>query len=133
MGSADFQGRAFDSHVGIDVVQQRRAGGQPMAPQMRPAPTAVAGSRMGGSGLQFMSFQDLGAAPTSFPPPAGAFRGSLFGAFEDELPLLEELGINTNLIMRKTLTVLNPLKVNPDLHEDPDLSGPFLFFMLFGL
>jgi hypothetical protein len=44
-----------------------------------------------------------------------------------------ELGINPNQIMKKTMTVLNPFRVNPDLHEDADLSGPFIFCMLFGL
>ena len=31
------------------------------------------------------------------------------------------------------LSILNPFKMNTTLHEDPDLSGPFMFCMLFGL
>lgn len=44
-----------------------------------------------------------------------------------------ELGINFSQIIQKMRTVLNPFNMNPNLHEDPDLSGPFLFCMLFGL
>lgn len=44
-----------------------------------------------------------------------------------------ELGINIPQITRRTLTVLNPFRMNPDLHEDADLSGPIIFYMLFGL
>lgn len=53
--------------------------------------------------------------------------------FEDEPPLLEELGINTRQIWSKTVSIANPFRVNPNLHEDADLSGPFLFVMAFGL
>ena len=54
-------------------------------------------------------------------------------SFEDEPPLLEELGINTKQIWNKTISILNPFRVKSDLHEDADLSGPFLFLMAFGL
>lgn len=53
--------------------------------------------------------------------------------FEDEPPLLEELGINTRQIWSKTVSIANPFRVNANLHEDADLSGPFLFVMAFGL
>ena len=36
--------------------------------------------------------------------------GQTNSGFEDEPPLLEELGINPDHIMQKTLTVLNPLR-----------------------
>lgn len=44
-----------------------------------------------------------------------------------------ELGINVGQITQKMLNILNPLRLDPSLHEDPDLSGPFLFCILFGL
>ena len=44
-----------------------------------------------------------------------------------------ELGINVTQITQRMLSILNPLKMNTVLHEDPDLSGPFMFCMLFGL
>lgn len=46
---------------------------------------------------------------------------------------MEELGINTHLIMKKALNILNPIRVNSDLHEDADLSGPFVLCMMMGL
>lgn len=53
--------------------------------------------------------------------------------FEDEPPLLEELGLNLDHVWQKTLSVLNPLK-QTDIHimDDTDLGGPFLFCLAFG-
>jgi len=59
-------------------------------------------------------------------PPAG-------DGYEDEPPLMEELGINFDHIVQKTLAVLNPLK--PAEHmimQDADLAGPFVFCLAFG-
>ena len=52
-----------------------------------------------------MFIPDSGPAPSFGEPGAGARSG-----FEDEPPLLEELGINPDHIMQKTLTVLNPMR-----------------------
>ncbi|KAF6172094.1 hypothetical protein GIB67_029512 [Kingdonia uniflora] len=78
--------------------------------------------------LPFMSF-DVGSTSLAAP----AFRGDIDNGFEEVLPLLEELGINTRQIWRKTASILNPFRVHVNLHEDADLSGPFLFLMCFGL
>lgn len=110
----------FHTGGGIPVSQPRRPSNPPFQPQMRP---------VNNPNLQFMSF-DVGSAPSSFAPPP-SYRGNSFGAFEDEPPLLEELGINTRLITKKTLNLLNPFRVNPNLHENADLSGPF--FVLHGI
>lgn len=116
---------AMDSRVGISLPQQRKPSFQPIQPQMRPP--------SGPGTLPFMSF-DMGsvqASSYSMPPSIGNFQNG--GGFEDELPLLEELGINTGHIVKKTRSILNPIRINADLHEDADLSGPFVFTMLFGL
>ncbi|KAM3282791.1 protein YIPF5 [Capsicum chacoense] len=116
------------------------SGGNP-GPQQRRLPTApFQPPKSSNPGIPFMSF-DVGsaAASTSFSTPqfattiggAGVGGGSL--GFEDEPPLLEELGINTKQIYQKTLSILNPFRVKADLHEDADLSGPFIFLMAFGL
>ncbi|XP_034705426.1 protein YIPF5 homolog [Vitis riparia] len=109
---------------GPAAVAQRRL---PTAPFQPPRPANPS--------IPFMSF-DVGsaAAATSFPTPQ--FGGNTIGIgsnFDDEPPLLEELGINTKQIWNKTVSILNPFRVNPNLHEDADLSGPFLFLMSFGL
>ncbi|XP_047316186.1 protein YIPF5 homolog [Impatiens glandulifera] len=85
--------------------------------------------------IPFMSF-DVGsaAASTSFSTPQfGSSAVGIGSGFDDEPPLLEELGINTKQIWHKSISILNPIRVNADLHEDADLSGPFLFLMAFGL
>jgi hypothetical protein len=54
-------------------------------------------------------------------------------SFEDEPPLLEELGINFSHIFQKTLAVLTPFrKMDSSLHiNDDDLAGPLVFASLF--
>uniref|UniRef100_A0A914C1Y3 Protein YIPF n=1 Tax=Acrobeloides nanus TaxID=290746 RepID=A0A914C1Y3_9BILA len=53
--------------------------------------------------------------------------------FENEPPLLEELGINFDHIRQKTLAVLNPLKMaSAEVISDQDLAGPLAFCLLFG-
>ena len=99
---------------------------RPIAP-FQPRPT---------NPIPFMSF-DVGsiAASTTFFTPqfgSGTFNGSS-SKFDDEPPLLEELGINTKQIWSKTISILNPFLVNSNLHDEADLSGPFLFLMAFGL
>lgn len=53
--------------------------------------------------------------------------------YEDEPPLLEELGINFDHILQKTIAVLNPLK-DPDavILLETDLAGPLVFCLAFG-
>ncbi|XP_020578198.1 protein YIPF5-like [Phalaenopsis equestris] len=82
-----------------------------------------------------MSFDIGSAQPSPAFSAAPVFNGGTIssGTFEDEPPLLEELGINTRQIWKKTVSILNPIRVNPSLHEDADLSGPFIFLMAFGL
>ncbi|XP_050168165.1 protein YIPF5 [Myiozetetes cayanensis] len=70
--------------------------------------------------------------PTSTYTPASA--QSFYGSnFEDEPPLLEELGINFDHIWQKTLTVLHPLKVaDGSIMNETDLAGPMVFCLAFG-
>ena len=58
-------------------------------------------------------------------------------AFDDDLPLLEELGINPKDILQRTLAVSLPFAPLPP--SDPngadssaDLAGPFVFCLLLG-
>ncbi|BGP55020.1 hypothetical protein JCM8202_002193 [Rhodotorula sphaerocarpa] len=51
---------------------------------------------------------------------------------EGEPPLLQELGINFDHMLQKSLTVLNPLRtVDPHIMDDADLAGPLLFCLAF--
>ncbi|XP_013407325.1 protein YIPF5 isoform X2 [Lingula anatina] len=68
------------------------------------------------------------------PDPAASFTAP--GGpedYENEPPLLEELGLNFDHIVQKTLTVLNPLKHADEMVvQDADLTGPLVFCMGFG-
>ena len=54
-------------------------------------------------------------------------------SLEDEPPLLEELGIDPDAIVQKTLTVLNPMRhTDPTILQDTDLAGPLAFCLAYG-
>ncbi|ODN02823.1 Protein YIPF5 [Orchesella cincta] len=66
-------------------------------------------------------------------PPTGAAASEFESNFEDEPPLLEELGINPNHIIEKTRSVLNPLRTtDAAILQDTDLAGPIVFCVMFG-
>ncbi|KAE9549382.1 hypothetical protein FO519_007410 [Halicephalobus sp. NKZ332] len=53
--------------------------------------------------------------------------------YDNEPPLLEELGINFDHIRQKTFAVLNPVgSASADVIADQDLAGPLVFCLLFG-
>ncbi len=54
--------------------------------------------------------------------------------FDDEPPLLEELGINFQHIYEKTSNVLLPYKpVHKEVLDDADLAGPLVFSIILGI
>jgi len=94
---------------------------------------------------QFQSFDYSAAQPEPYgaqgypapgmfvPPPVAdeAPEGSL--GDEEEPPLLEELGIDPEAIVQKTLNVLNPRRsTDPAMLQDTDLAGPLVFCLAFG-
>merc|ERR1719384_1622412 len=71
--------------------------------------------------------------PDSQPSPSYGGHAGQTDGFEDEPPLLEELGINPDHIMQKTLTVLNPFRAtDASVAGDSDLAGPIVFAVTFG-
>lgn len=68
------------------------------------------------------------------PDPMPAYDAHTSGEnYEDEPPLMEELGINFDHITQKTLAVLNPLKqTDHTIMQDTDLAGPLVFCLAFG-
>lgn len=101
-------------------IQQRRV---PTAPFQPPRPT--------NSGIPFMSFEIGSATTASYGggPIGGGSVPSSAANFEDEEPLLDELGIHPEQIWRKTKSILNPFRVNPTHHKDSDLSGPIFLYL----
>lgn len=64
--------------------------------------------------------------------PQGVSSGGV-NQFEQEPPLLEELGINFDHIYRKTKCVLNPFaKPHESILHDEDLAGPLVFCIAYG-
>jgi len=82
-------------------------------------------SNMGSMGSTPANMGTMGGAPGA----ANATSDS----FEDEPPLMEELGIDLGQIYQTTMTVLNPNKqAATTMMDDPDLSGPLMFCLAFG-
>ncbi|PON31136.1 Yip1 domain containing protein [Trema orientale] len=110
---------------GAGNIQQRRVATAPFQP-----------TRSSVSSIPFMSF-DIGSAAGASSSSSGGFYGGPIGGgpapgsanFEDEEPLLDELGIHPDQIWKKTKSILNPFRVNPAVHKDSDLSGPILLYM----
>lgn len=68
----------------------------------------------------FFRPEEFPAAPTQTPTD------------DDEVPLLEELGINFDHIFKKTKSVLNPFATpDPSILDDVDLAGPLVFCLAF--
>ena len=84
---------------------------------------------------------NTGGGGVDYQAPSGQFGDMQFNGannadndeFANEPPLLEELGINLDHIIQKTLTVLNPLRSPPrEAAGDADLAGPLVFCLAFG-
>lgn len=66
-------------------------------------------------------------------PEASPFNEPMTENYDDEPPLLEELGINFDHILQKTVAVLNPLKdTDASILQETDLTGPLVFCLCFG-
>jgi len=94
------------------------------------------GMGMGGAQTFGSAGGDFGYGPTGGADLSGSMgSGSVSGGnpFDDEPPLLEELGINFKDIWSKTLAVSIPFRPMPTVHEeDADLAGPLVFCLLLG-
>lgn len=63
----------------------------------------------------------------SVAPPAGSYN------FEDEPPLLEELGVNIHHIISKARAVINPFSsYEESFADEADMAGPLAFCLLLG-
>jgi hypothetical protein len=81
-----------------------------------------------GAPMQASSFVPVAAAPLS-----STAADNRLTSFEDEPPLLVELGINFSSIARKTLSALHPTStLDPSLMADGDLAGPLVFCLVMG-
>jgi len=94
-------------------------------PQQQPTMMMPDYSQQPYAGSMFQP-QDQGNMQTAPPDPYS-------GSFDDEPPLLEELGINFDHIYRKTRAVLNPFTVTEaGIVNETDLAGPLCFCLALG-
>ena len=107
----DTQFQQFDYSQNVGYSQDQYGGGQQMA--------SSAGVPYSGTIMT--------------PDPVTPYSTNTTDDFENEPPLMEELGINFDHIKQKTLAVLNPM-VSPDteIMQDTDLAGPLVFCFIFG-
>lgn len=88
-----------------------------------------------GGGASYLSQQSAYTGNIMTPDPMASYSAPADGAddYENEPPLMEELGINFEHIKQKTLGVLNPMQT-PDVSvmQDTDLAGPLVFCLAFG-
>jgi len=52
---------------------------------------------------------------------------------DDDLPILDELGISPENIKKKLISVLTFHKIDKQILEDADMAGPFFVIVLFGI
>lgn len=103
--------QSFDTNPGFDTNQG-----------VDPNPSNYGNVGYGGS------FYD----PNAYAPPDPIYDPST-SDFDNEPPLLEELGINPNHILQKTLSVLNPFRTTDQtILQDTDLAGPLVFCLTLG-
>ncbi|XWS55982.1 hypothetical protein CRYUN_Cryun09bG0047300 [Craigia yunnanensis] len=107
----------------VGNINQRRVPTAPFQPSRPPSSSS--------SAIPFMSF-DIGSVASSSASFGGIISTSGVSgsaSFEDEEPLLDELGIHPGQIWHKTRSILNPFRVNPTAHKDSDLSGPIFLYL----
>lgn len=79
-----------------------------------------------------MQRQPSSGPHSSFDNPMSHHHPGGGDDFEDEPPLLEELGINFDHIVQKTWSVLHLFKeTEPTVVGDSDMAGPLVFCLLF--
>jgi len=122
--SQDFQQFDYGNYGQTEYGQQPQSNPSPRPSSSQGNPYLATGGDTAYTGSMFIPDMQ---SPPNYVPTQGA------SGFEDEPPLLEELGINPDHIMQKTLTVLNPMRsTDAAIAGDSDLAGPIVFAIAFG-
>lgn len=80
---------------------------------------------------RFSALPASGSSGELYRHPVGGAVGH--ATFDDEPPLLEELGIDLRHILRKTRSMLTPFAADAALCDDADLAGPLVFAAALGV
>lgn len=103
------------------------------APQAQMYVNPVPGAEQGFGSQAEMDPGTMGQMDVNY----GTYGGGTYSdnaTFDEEQPLLKELGVDLELIKQKTLSVLNPMQKTDDaILKDTDLAGPLIFCLLFGV
>ncbi|XP_054438233.1 protein YIPF7 [Pteronotus mesoamericanus] len=114
-----------ESYNDSDAYENLYGSRNPQASQ-QPQPAFVPPETLTSAGYTGQFFQ-----PASNPDYYS--QSPYIDSFDEEPPLLEELGINFDHIWQKTLTVLNPLKpADGSIMNETDLAGPIMFCVALG-
>mmetsp|Transcript_14497 Transcript_14497/g.25986 ORF Transcript_14497/g.25986 Transcript_14497/m.25986 type:complete len:314 (+) Transcript_14497:242-1183(+) len=122
------QNEWFSGDTGMDMGQT--GGGYPS--QMNPNGFTPAAQQ------QNNTFTSHGFGTPAPEPMQNTISGTVGGGsgpgnYDDEPPLLEELGINFDHIKTKTIAVLIPTRaIEHDMLNDTDMAGPLVFCLLQG-
>ena len=114
---------------------EARPGQQPVAPQNNYPQYGANSNGFTSNGFSNPQFNNNGQPASSY---SMNFDGRSPGGGgddddENELPLLEELGIRFDKIWSKTQAVINPTKkLSNNILDDADLAGPLFFCLLLG-
>ncbi|XP_054205711.1 protein YIPF7 isoform X2 [Homo sapiens] len=115
------EGTGASSHMAGAGSRERQQAGE------QPQPASFVPSEM---------LMSSGYAGQFFQPASNSdyySQSPYIDSFDEEPPLLEELGIHFDHIWQKTLTVLNPMKpVDGSIMNETDLTGPILFCVALG-
>ncbi|NXE58554.1 YIPF7 protein, partial [Calcarius ornatus] len=112
---------SYGSDKNLCESRKRQAGEQPAGGGFVPSDMLPSPQSYSGSILQ-----------PAYSPSTPSQLGYVDG-FDEEPPLLEELGINFEHIWQKTLTVLNPMKpADGSIMNETDLTGPMVFCLALG-
>ncbi|NXJ47704.1 YIPF7 protein, partial [Spizaetus tyrannus] len=112
---------SYGSNENLCGSRKSQAGEQPPASAFAPPEMLLSSQSYTGQILQ----------PTYSPDTLSHL--SYADGFDEEPPLLEELGINFEHIWQKTLTVLNPMKpADGSIMNETDLTGPMVFCLALG-
>ncbi|KAL0048243.1 hypothetical protein WJX82_010954 [Trebouxia sp. C0006] len=89
----------------------------------------ASGSQSSGQGGGVEWYESAGRSDYSFDTPGPSSSAATYGTFEDEPPLLEELGIDITGILQRSTCIASSRTRNLNL-EDLDMGGPLIFVLV---
>lgn len=89
----------------------------------------ASGSQRHGQNNDVEWYESAGRSDYNFDTPGPSSSAAAYGTFEDEPPLLEELGIDISGILRRSSCIASSRTGGLDL-EELDMGGPLIFVLV---